>query len=216
MKYQIIGSSSKGNCIIIENMLMLDCGVTYVKTKPYLKNIKLIFISHIHKDHLLPSTIKKIAYNHPTIKFLCRSEEVVRRLYNNGVNKKNIIYISNSNWYDLGILKVKLDLLNHDVENYALHFQIKERKGLYIVDAENVSNIKAKKYDLYLIEANYKEETLEKHLKECSQEEMVYLARVPKTHLSWNQANTFLIENMGTNSEFQYIHESPYNFEGDE
>ena len=70
--------------------------------------------------------------------------------------------------------------------------------------------------DLYLIEANYKEETLQRHLQECSQEELVYLQRVPYTHLSYEQANTFLIENMGENSEFQYIHESSYNFEGDE
>lgn len=57
MKYEILGSSSKGNSIILENKLLLDCGVSYAKLKHYLKNIKLIFISHVHKDHLLPTTI---------------------------------------------------------------------------------------------------------------------------------------------------------------
>ena len=216
MKYEIIGSSSKGNCIVIEDMLMLDCGVAYSKIKSYLKNVKLIFISHIHKDHLLPSTIQKIAYNKPTMKFVTGSKQVVRKLDELGVNRDNIIYLYNYSWFDLGIIKFKLEPMHHDSENYGLHFKRNGKKGLYIVDTGNVDNVKAKNYDLYLIEANYKEETLERHKKECTAEELMYLNRVPNTHLSYEQANTFLIENMGDNSEFQYIHESSYNFEGDE
>lgn len=48
MTYEIISSSSQGNCIIINNFFMLDCGVPYNKVKNKLKNIKLIFISHSH------------------------------------------------------------------------------------------------------------------------------------------------------------------------
>ena len=216
MKYEIIGSSSKGNCIIVEDILMLDCGVSYIRIKPYLKKIKLIFISHEHKDHLLPSTIKKIAYNKPTMKFLVGSVDVIERLKEYGVNGKNIFYIIHQKWYDLGIIKARIELLNHDVWNYALKWEYNGKLGIYIVDTANVGNIKAPNYDLYLIEANYKEEILEKHKKECTQEELVYLQRVPYTHLSYEQANTFLIENMGDKSEFQYIHESSYNFEGEE
>ena len=216
MKYEITGSSSKGNCIVVEDILMLDCGVTYIKIKPYLKNIKLIFISHIHKDHLLPNTIQKIAYNKPTMKFVTGSKQVVRKLDELGVNRDNIIYLYNNSWFDLGIIKLKLEPMRHDAENYGLHFKRNNKKGLYVVDTANIDNVNAKNYDLYLIEANYKEEVLERHKKECTQEELVYLNRVPQTHLSWEQANTFLIENMGEKSEYQYIHESSYNFEGDE
>ena len=216
MKYEIIGSSSKGNCIVVEDMLMLDCGVAYTKLKPYLKNVKLIFISHIHKDHLLPTTIQKIAYNKPTMKFVTGSKQVVRKLDELGVNRDNIIYLYNYSWFDLGIIKLKVEPMHHDTENCGLHFKRNGKKGLYVVDTGNIDNVNAKNYDLYLIEANYKEEVLERHKKECTQEELVYLNRVPQVHLSWEQANTFLIENMGKNSEFQYIHESTYNFEGDE
>jgi len=48
MTYEIISSSSKGNCVIVENFLMLDVGVSYKKIKEKLKDIKLIFISHSH------------------------------------------------------------------------------------------------------------------------------------------------------------------------
>ena len=216
MKYEIIGSSSKGNCIVVEDILMLDCGVSYTRIKPYLKKIKLIFISHIHKDHLLPSTIQKIVYNKPTMKFVTGSKQVARKLDELGVNRSNIIFLYNFSWFDLGIIKLKLEPMHHDSENCGLHFNKNGKKGIYLVDTGNVDNVKAKNYDLYLIEANYKEEILEKHKKECLQEELVYLNRVPETHLSWEQANTFLIENMGKNSEYQYIHESNYNFEGEE
>ena len=81
-----------------------------------------------------------------------------------------------------------------------------------IINIVIVDNISAKDYDLYLIESNYKEDILKKHLKECSEEELIYLNRVPLTHLSYEKANDFLINNMGDNSEYQYIHLSGYNF----
>lgn len=216
MKYNIIGSSSKGNAIIVEDFLLLDCGVSYTKLKKYLKNIKLIFISHHHKDHLLLTTIKKIAYCFPNMRYLTGSSDVVNRLVNCGVYKGNIYYIKTfpekPRWYDLGLLKIKLEPLKHDVFNYSLKWEYKGKLGLYAVDTQEIQHIEAKKYDLYLIEANYKEEILKKHLLTCSEEEKVYLQRVPNTHLSWEKANDFLINNMGKNSEYQYIHQSDYNF----
>lgn len=47
MKYNIIGSSSKGNSIIVEDKLLLDVGMTYKKIKPYISNVKLVFVSHV-------------------------------------------------------------------------------------------------------------------------------------------------------------------------
>lgn len=212
MKYNVISSSSSGNAIIVEDKILLDCGVSYTKLKPYLKNIKLIFISHVHKDHLLPTTIKHIAYNYPTIKFLTGSEEVVKKLVECGVNKKSIFILKPRKKYDLGLIKAKLEPLEHDTPNYALMFEYGFKKCAYIVDTASVENIEAKNYDLYLIESNYKRDILEEHLKTCDEEDRIYLERVPLTHLSYEAANTFLIENMGSNSQFEYIHQSSYNF----
>ena len=218
MKYEIVGSGSRGNAIIIEDVLMLDCGVPFTQIRPYLKKVKIIFISHIHQDHLYPSTVKKIAYNHPLIRFICGSKDVAEKLLECGVLIQNIYFMPSRKWFSLGIVNLKLEPMKHDVDNYALKFKINNinKRGIYIVDTASLGDLKAEKYDLYLIEANYKEETLQKHLQECSQEDLIYLQRVPYTHLSYEQANTFLIDNMGANSEFQYIHESSYNFEGEE
>ena len=213
MKYEIIGSSSKGNCIIVEDILMLDCGVAYSKIKKHLSKVKLIFISHSHQDHLLPSTVKKIAYNFPTIKFLTGSEEVVEILYVQGIHTNNIYILKSGKKYDLGLLKVKLEQLYHDTPNYGLKWDLNGKKGIYAVDTEKIDHIEAKNYDLYLIENNYQEKLLQEHIDNCEDVNMLkYLNRVPYTHLSSEQANTFLIENMGENSRYEYIHQSDYNY----
>ena len=114
----------------------------------------------------------------------------------------------------MGMLGVMIEPLVHDTPNYALHFYINKKSGLYIVDTANVDNIIAKNYDLYLIENNYREDILRKHIEECEDSNILYyLNRVPNTHLSSEQANSFLIENMSNNSTYEYIHKSDYNYE---
>lgn len=171
----------------------------------------------MHKDHLNPTTIKQLAYNHPTLKYLTGSRGVVRKLYENGVKQNQIIFLKPGKWYDLSLLRVKLIQLHHDVENCGLKWQINGLKGIYIVDTNNVDDIIAKNYDLYLIENNYQTEVWKKHIEESTDDgEIYYLNRVPETHLSAEQANSFLIDNMGDNSCFEYIHQSSYNFKGEE
>lgn len=214
LEYNIISSSSNGNCIIVNKSLMLDCGVSYKKIKPYLKDVKIIFISHIHKDHLYPKTIEQIIYNFPNIRFLSGNKQVTRALYMCNVQPSKIIYMpSDGKWYDMRLLKFKMEELEHDVDNSCLHFEICGKKGIYIVDTNNVDNIKAKGYDLFLIESNYNQDVLQQHIDNCTDDsELYYLNRVPKTHLSFEQANSFLIENMREDSWFAYIHQSSYNF----
>ena len=44
----IVASSSSGNCYIYNKDLMVDIGVGFNKIKDYLKDIKLILLSHQH------------------------------------------------------------------------------------------------------------------------------------------------------------------------
>ena len=53
MRYNIVGSSSKGNAIVVEDILLLDCGISYKKLKNFLKKIKIIFISHCRSSRPL-------------------------------------------------------------------------------------------------------------------------------------------------------------------
>lgn len=43
-----IASSSKGNCYIYNEDLMIDVGISYSKVKEYLKPVKLILLTHRH------------------------------------------------------------------------------------------------------------------------------------------------------------------------
>ena len=81
---------------------------------------------------------------------------------------------------------------------------------IYITDSGEIPNyINAKNYDLYLIESNYKDE---QELDEKIQQdydnglEFSHYIRVRDTHLSEEQAMQWLKENMGDNSQFEFIH----------
>lgn len=129
------------------------------------------------------------------------------------VPMRNIFVLKPNAWFDLGMVKVRLEELEHDTPNYCLKAEIKGKKLIYIVDTASVSHIEAKDYDLFLIEANYNQAILEEHIRNCEDEnEMFYLQRIPRTHMSYEMANTFLIENMSNTSEYCYIHKSNYNF----
>lgn len=171
----------------------------------------------IPSDHFKSSTVNKIAYNYPTIKFVIGSEDIVKRLVECGIRTNKIIILPEGKWFDMGTIKVKLEPLIHDVDNHCLKCEINKKKMIYIVDTANVDNIQAKGYDLFLIENNYREDILKKHIEECEDEnKLYYLNRVSRTHLSDEQCNSFLIENMKDNGVYEYIHQSSYNFESRE
>lgn len=209
IKYEVLSSGSKGNCIIVNDYLMMDCGLTYSKVKDYLKDIKIIFVGHRHSDHLRKSTIKKIAFEKPNIKFIV-GNFLVADLILLGVNKKNIITFDTGKWYDIGIFKVRMDYLFHDVPNNCLHVEFNNGEKLfYATDTSSIDHIKAEEYDLYLIEANYlTDDELREKIKEQEEKgEYSYYNRVLETHLSQLQALNWLNENKCKNSEYCFIHQ---------
>ena len=210
MKYEILKTGSKGNSIILNDNILLDAGIPFKNLKKYLTGINIIFISHIHTDHLMPTCIKQIAYNYPTIKFICNGE-VANKLNSLGVQQKNIFVLKEHRWYDIGVAKVKLEELKHDVHNSS--FQIEYPNGenmIYITDSGEIPEyIDAKDYNLYLIESNYRDDD---ELDELIQQdydnglEFSHYIRVRNTHLSQKQAMEWLQENMGDKSAFEFIH----------
>jgi len=202
MRYNILSTSSKGNCIIVNNYLALDIGIAYKKVQKHLKHIKIIFVSHSHSDHLNKACIRKISYEYPNIKFLCAAY-LVPKLLDCNVKEKNILVLETGKWYSIGIFNAKLDRLVHDVDNCCIHIEFKDKtRLLYAVDTANLDNIVAKDYDYYFLENNYDEEEIE------TREQLEELKiRIKNTHLSKQQCDKFLMENMGDNSEYIYCHQ---------
>ena len=89
INYKIINSGSDGNAVVIEDYILIDCGVSFEKLKPYYKKLKIVFLTHIHSDHFKKSTIRKLAKERPTLRWAC-GEWLVEELVKREVNKKNI------------------------------------------------------------------------------------------------------------------------------
>lgn len=69
---KLFGSSSKGNSLYIDPMnLLIDLGFPYkryIEHDPmFFYDVKTIFLTHHHGDHLNPATLLKIVNNHPHI-----------------------------------------------------------------------------------------------------------------------------------------------------
>ncbi len=217
MKYKIINTGSDGNCILINDEILLDCGVSFKKIEPYYKKLKLVFISHIHHDHLFPSTIKKLALERPTLRFVV-GEFLVDKLLECGVSKKNIDVLKlrmrltyNSR---LSIQPIKL---YHDVPNFGIRLNLESERLIYMTDTKTVEGIKAKDYDLYLVEGNYDEDEILERIKIKDNEGLfINEYRTIETHLSIQEATNWLLENMGDNSIYEFIHQHKERIKKDE
>lgn len=207
MKYNIISTGSKGNATIINDIILIDCGVAYGKIEPHISGLKLVLLTHIHGDHFHPMTIKRIAKMRPTLRFGC-CKWLVKPLMELGVQKWRIdVYVPNTvNAYN-SKLKVEAVELYHDVPNCGYKILCDGEKIFYATDTNSLYGITAPDYDLYLIEANYDDEEIHKRIRAKEAEGIFpYEYRVMKTHLSKTKCDEFLTQNVGENSKFEYMH----------
>ena len=71
-----------------------------------------------------------------------------------------------------------------------------------------MDGVTANGYDLFLVEANYDKEELIERIKEKRQNgQFVYEDRVFRTHLSRQQCDDFIAQNMSANSRYIYLHQ---------
>lgn len=209
MNYKIIASGSKGNAVIIEDIIMIDCGVSFKALKDYYKDLKLVLLTHIHSDHFNKATIKRLAKERPTLRFGC-CNWLVQELIDCGVDKRNIDVYDEDYFYPYtSNLKIETFKLNHDVPNCGYKVFINGFKYFYATDTCDLKGVEAKGYDMYFIEGNYEdkqdlENRIQKHIEKG---EYYYEDRVEKTHLSQVSATGWLMENMGENSKYIFMHQ---------
>lgn len=207
MEYVIISTGSKGNCVILDNSIMIDCGVPYKSIKPYVKDLKLVLLTHIHSDHFKPETIRKLASERPTLRFGC-GKWLAQSLIACGVQKWRIdVYppsIRNRYTKDFEIAMIPLI---HNVPNCGYKMKINGEKIFYATDCNSLDGIEAKDYDLYMIEANYEDGEIQERIAEKEANgEYVYEYQVLHSHLSKQKADDFIIRNQGATSRFVYLH----------
>lgn len=204
--YNIISTGSQGNAVIINNIILIDCGVPFKALTPFYRALRLVLLTHIHSDHFNRTTIRKLADDRPSLRFGC-GKWLVEPLIKCGVNKANID-VFDEKMYQYGICNIIPVSLVHNVPNYGykIHFA-KGDKMIYCTDTNNLNGIVARNYDLYLIEANYEDEIIQEKIRQKKEDgKYAYELQVLHNHLSKAKCDDFLYKNIGPNGIYVYLH----------
>lgn len=206
MNYNIISTGSQGNAVVLNDYILIDCGVSFKALKSVYKQLQIVLLTHEHIDHINKTTIKRLAKERPTLRFGC-CKWLVPILLECNVSERNIDVFEIGKIYDYKAFKVSPIKLYHDVPNCGYRLFFDTKKAIYATDTGHLQGITAKDYDLYLIEANYDEEDLEQRIIEkTAAGQYCYELKVAERHLSHEQASQFLLENMGKNSDYVFLH----------
>lgn len=202
--YNVISSGSKGNCVIYHNSIAVDMGIPYSMIKEYQNSLQIVLLTHIHGDHFNTSTIKKLAFERPTLRFACGSF-LTEKL--EGI--KNVDVLEPGKIYDYGLFKISPIVLYHDVPNFGYRIFKDETKIIHCTDTCHLDGITAKNYDLYAIESNHNEDTIFKRIEYKQKKgEFSYETGAINSHLSEQQARDFIFKNRGEKSAVLRLHES--------
>lgn len=188
MILKVLGSSSKGNCYLLEakhEALIIEAGLPFRDVQQAIdfniNKIKGCIVSHEHGDHA--SFVHQ--YGKRGIKILGTKNTIKKTEKNNG------FIIQNGNYYYFGGFAVVPFMLFHDVECFG--FQVIHEEIGVLIFATDTGKMpyKFEEFDYCLIESNYSDEILEQnaikgHLSG------VQINRLADTHLSINKAVTWL------------------------
>ena len=204
--YQVLASGSSGNAVVLNRAVLIDCGIPFRGIEPFLRDLRLVLLTHIHGDHFRPSTVRKIAAERPLVRWgAC--EWMMKPLVDAGVETRQIDLLKPGFQYAYGICTAEPFALAHDVPNCGYKMLFPGGKAIYATDTVNMNGITAKDYDLYMIEANYEDEEIRQRISDKKVAgEYIYERRVLETHLSLAKCNDWIYQNAGPMSEILYLH----------
>lgn len=207
MKYDVISTGSKGNAVVINDIILIDCGVSFKALKAVYKKLKIICLTHGHSDHFNKTTLRRLAAERPALRFAC-GEWLKSGLLECEVKESNIDILKFNKKYDYGAFKISPVKLYHDVPNCGYRVYFGDKKMFYATDTSTLEGIEAKGYDLYMLEANYGEDEIEERIQR-KQEQGIYAYeyRAKSNHLSKEQCDAFIINNCNANSGYVYLHQ---------
>lgn len=204
MEYQIISTGSKGNAVIVNDIIMIDCGVPFKALRQVKNELKIVLLTHKHGDHFKESTIKALSAQRPTLRFAC-GEWLANRLENIGID--NIDILQTGKKYDYGLFQVAMVKLYHNVPNCGYRLFMNGEKCFYATDTNTLAGITARNYDLYMVEANYEDEEIQNRIRAKEEAgKYPYEYEVLQNHLSLKKANDFIYENIGEKGRYVFLH----------
>ena len=212
MTCEVIATGSTGNAVLLNGEILIDCGVPFKKLEPYVKDLKLVLLTHEHSDHFKPRTISALHKARPTLRFVC-CKWMVPHLLKAKVGKR-VIDVMNPDRPAIACYPVVADIhpfhLEHDVPNCGWRIYLpydNREKVIYATDCHDLDNVSATGYDLYLIEANHREREIQETIKRKKEAgEFCYEERAAQVHMSEERALAWLDKNMGPRSQYILLH----------
>lgn len=190
IKLTIYGSSSKGNCYLLDNgntKICLDLGVKNIEQKINMQRVDGIVITHSHSDHC--KAVKDVK-NYYSGKFYANKDTLdILPILDN--QKEEVIKGQSFEIKDFTIMPFEL---MHDVlcYGYLVKDKISNTKLLYVTDTGSIP-YQFRDIDYFLIESN------------CFESDLTYEnykeIRLYDTHLSAEQTANFLVENVNHNTK---------------
>jgi phosphoribosyl 1,2-cyclic phosphodiesterase len=184
MNYKIISSGSKGNAVIIEDVLV-DCGVSFRLLQDELYFVKYLLITHTHSDHLKIQTFNNIRRMFPRIKVIGNYEIHM-------ACDVDIIANAGFNVVTKGHTFTPFECV-HDVLTYGFTWEHDGKRIIYATDTSNLDNAPDGKYDYFFLESNHDEKKLEAARDEYHGSYNPFMGG--KRHLSTQQAKAFYYMN---------------------
>ena len=71
MTFNVIATGSTGNAVVINDSILIDCGVPYKALEPVKKDLKLVLLTHVHSDHFKPRTVRALHKERPALQWAC-------------------------------------------------------------------------------------------------------------------------------------------------
>lgn len=204
--YTVISTGSHGNAVVIGKHILIDCGVPFKALDGVWRDLKLVLLTHIHTDHFNEITIRRLARERPTLRFGC-GRWLVEAVVAAGVDKANIDVLDFNVMYGYGMCNIIPVRLYHNVPNcgYKIHFPA--GKVFYATDTNSLQGIQARHYDLYLVEANHREDEIAEKIRVKKEAcEFSYEMQVVKNHLSKEKCDDFIYRNIGPGGMYVYLH----------
>jgi len=191
MNLKVLGSSSAGNCYLLESeneCLVLECGIPFKAVKQALgfDILKIVGVvaSHSHKDH----------YGHAEEYLKCGIGVYASEETHNSISRKyqNQIAVKCGYWYQIGGFNITPFHCEHDVECFG--YLIRHEDFGTLLFATDTAFIKDNFMKLaanhILIEANYSEEIVNGYLEKGTINQ-ARMNRVFKTHMSIETCKPF-------------------------
>lgn len=207
----VIATGSSGNAVLLNGNILIDCGVPFKHLQEIYRKINLVLLTHEHHDHFNGATIRRLAADRPLLRFGC-CQWMVLPLVEAGVPIHRIDSYAIGSAYNYSIygrtVRVEPFNLFHDVSNCGYKLTLPNgQKALYATDTVSMDGVEAYGFDLYMIEANHRTKEIKRRIAEKEYDgKFAYEKRAIKTHLSREQADSWLVRNAASYSEIIYLH----------